>query len=70
MSNETKQEAYLGQQFVDGLKQLDMNISHLRELHRAKSLDVSSPYTRNTEDVLKLEFVNKCLDSMKYLKAR
>ena len=57
-------EAHLGAQLVAGLKQLQMNINRLHEVHVAKNLDIDAPYTKNTEDMLKVEFVNEALKGL------
>lgn len=55
----------LGEQLVQGLKQLEMNIKTLHKLHALKGLDTTAPYTTNTEDLLKLAFVNDALKGLK-----
>lgn len=57
-------EQELGYQLEQGLKQLQMNIEALRRLHSAKGLDLSAPYTLNTENLLKIEFAHQALKSL------
>ncbi len=54
----------LGEQLVQGLKQLKMNLELLHKYHVAKNLDVTAPYTKRTEELLKLEYVNECLKGL------
>lgn len=57
-------DKHLAAQLIDGLKQLDMNIASLHKLHTAKGLDISHPYTKNTEDLLKIAYVNEALQGL------
>lgn len=51
---------------LNGLKQLKSNLDLLHKLHVAKGLDTTDPYTKNTEDALKLAFANECLRGLKF----
>lgn len=52
-------------QLSNGAKQLQMNIQALRKLHAARGLDTSTYYTKNTEDLLKIQFANQCLGEIR-----
>ena len=60
-------ENELSRQLLEGLRQLKMNIDLLHGIHKAKNLDLNSPYTKNTEDVMKIEYVNQALKGLGYL---
>ncbi len=47
---------------LEGLRQLEMDLKLLRNYHKTRGLDTTAPYTKNTEDLLKLEYVNKSLE--------
>lgn len=43
------------------LMQLKINIDLLHKTHATRGIDTTSPYTKNTEDALKLAFANNAL---------
>lgn len=55
----------LEKQLVSGARQLDVNLKALHKLHKMKGLDLGHPYTKNTEDALKIQFANQALKGLK-----
>ncbi len=58
-------EEYLKEQLLEGLKQLEMNLVLLEDIHKKRNLDLSAPYTTNTMDALKVQYVNISLKALK-----
>lgn len=52
-------------QLLQGLRQLEMNLRLLHATHKARNLPLDAPYTINTENAMKLSYVNESLRGLK-----
>jgi hypothetical protein len=61
MSDPVKREEHLSRQLLEGLQTLADGIQKIRQLHVAQGLDISSFYTKSTEDMLKIHYADTAL---------
>lgn len=63
-------ENELSFELLQGLKQLEANIMLLRSYHAKRGLDISARFTKNTEDMLKVEYASASLKALAVVKSK